>query len=155
MTAPVVPLHGLEKKPSRGAPKSVLVRAVGPTHGQFGLDDALTAPVLTLFNAGQQPIATNTRWGTATNVAALRTTAQRVGAFPLPDNSADSALLVTLPPGAYTAQTAGANNGTGVALVEIYDADATTSTPTAARLINTAVRAQVGAGANVLSPASS
>jgi len=45
----------------------------------------------------------------------------QVGAFPLPANSADSAILVTLPPGNYSAQVAGANGATGVALVEVYE----------------------------------
>ncbi len=134
-----------------GAQKTVLIRAVGPTLGVFGVGGALASPVLTLFDASQQPIASNTRWNTAANVAEIRLTAPRVGAFALPDGSADSVVLATLAPGAYTAQTAGANNTAGVALVEIYDADPTTATGTS-RLINTAVRAQVGTGANVLIP---
>jgi uncharacterized repeat protein (TIGR03806 family) len=133
------------------ASKSVLVRAVGPALQQFGVGGALASPILTLFDDKQQVIATNTRWSTATNASDVRLAAQRVGAFALSDTSADSALLVTLPPGAYTAQTAGANNTTGLALVEIYDADASVSA-TSPRLINTAIRAQVGTGANVLIP---
>jgi hypothetical protein len=39
----------------------------------------------------------------------------------LPSGSADSALLLTLPPGAYTTAVSGANGGTGVALIEIYE----------------------------------
>jgi len=134
-----------------GAPKTVLIRAVGPTLGAFGVGGVLASPVLTLFDADQRNIATNTRWSTATNVAEIRTTAPRVGAFALPDGSADSVVLATLVPGAYTAQTAGANTTTGVGLVEIYDADLTAGIGTS-RLINTAVRAQVGTGANVLIP---
>ena len=42
-------------------------------------------------------------------------------AFALPAGSADAAMVVTLPPGAYTAQVGGANNSTGIALVEIYE----------------------------------
>ncbi len=136
-------------------PKNVLVRAVGPALTQFGVGGALSAPVLTLFNDRQQVIATNTRWNSASNASDVRAAAQRVGAFSLPESSADSALLISLPPGAYTAQTAGAANGTGVALVEIYDADPAptgSAVTTAPRLINTAVRAQVGTGANVLIP---
>ena len=104
-----------------GAPRSVLVRAVGPTLGQFGVSGALEAPVLTLYDSDSRAIATNTRWTTATNVDALRGATTRVGAFALAENSADSALFVTLNPGAYTAQTAGSNETTGVALVEIYE----------------------------------
>jgi uncharacterized repeat protein (TIGR03806 family) len=132
--------------------KTVLVRAVGPTLGGFGVDGALAAPVLTLFDDRQQPIGSNTGWNTATNANDITTAAARVGAFAFPPSSADSALLVTLQPGAYTAQTSGRNNTRGVALVEVYDADAPTTSATAPRLINTAVRAQVGTGANVLIP---
>ncbi|MEY2879318.1 MAG: hypothetical protein RLZZ15_1698, partial [Verrucomicrobiota bacterium] len=134
-----------------GAPKTVLIRAVGPTLGVFGVGGALASPVLTLFDSDTRALATNTRWDTAANAAEIRTTAPRVGAFSLPAGSADSAVLATLAPGAYTAQTAGANSTTGVALVEIYDADASAA-PGTSRLINTAVRAQVGTGASVLIP---
>jgi len=133
----------------------VLVRAVGPTLAQFGVADALSAPVLTLFDADSKPIATNTRWTTATNLDALRGAAIRLGAFALPEDSADSAIFVTLSPGAYTAQTSGVNNTSGVALVEIYEDGVgfrPGSIPPGGRLVNTAVRAQVGTGANVLIP---
>ena len=55
-------------------------------------------------------------------VSAIASTAAAVGAFAWSDpTSADSALLMTLPPGAYTAEIASASGGTGVALVELYD----------------------------------
>jgi hypothetical protein len=44
-----------------------------------------------------------------------------VGAFGLAAGSTDSAMILTLPAGAYTAQVSGANNTTGIALVEIYE----------------------------------
>ena len=44
-----------------------------------------------------------------------------VGAFDLPATSKDAALIVTLPPGSYTAQISGVNNTTGLAIVEVYD----------------------------------
>jgi hypothetical protein len=43
------------------------------------------------------------------------------GAFSLSETSKDAALVVTLEPGAYTATVTGANNSTGIALVELYD----------------------------------
>ncbi|HUR60508.1 MAG TPA: PQQ-dependent sugar dehydrogenase [Opitutaceae bacterium] len=133
-----------------GAPKTVLIRAVGPKLADFGVSDAVAQPVLTLTQ-GTQTIATNTRWNTATNASAIRDAAARVGAFALPEGSADSALLATLEPGDYTAQAAASNNANGVALVEIYDADAA-GPISASRLINTSVRAQVGTGGNILIP---
>jgi uncharacterized repeat protein (TIGR03806 family) len=132
--------------------KSVLVRAVGPGLAPFGVTGALARPVLTLFDGRQQAFATNTRWSTSPDAGAIRAAAARVGAFALPEGSADSALLVTLPPGAYTAQAVGADRTSGVALVEIYDADPAPDPAVAPRLINTAVRAQVGTGAGVLIP---
>jgi hypothetical protein len=44
-----------------------------------------------------------------------------VGAFSLPANSKDAAILVTLEPGAYTAQVSGVGSTTGTALIEIYE----------------------------------
>ncbi len=107
---------------SQGAHKTVLIRAVGPRLGAtpFNVDGVLAEPVITLF-LGSQRVAANTAWNSAVNAAEIREVAGRVGAFPLPENSRDSALLVTLPAGAYTIQVAGANGTTGLALVEIYE----------------------------------
>jgi len=107
---------------SIGAPKTVLIRAVGPTlaTAPFNVAGILAEPVLTLFS-GSLSVATNTGWSRAANATEIRDTARAVGAFALAEGSRDSALLVTLPPGAYTLQIAGANDTTGVALVEIYE----------------------------------
>ncbi len=105
---------------SGGAPKTLLIRAVGPGLAPFGVNGILTQPALTLF-AGAQAVATNSAWNSAANAGAIRDTTRTVGAFTLAEGSRDSALLVTLPAGAYTIQVAGVNNTTGVALVEIYE----------------------------------
>jgi hypothetical protein len=48
--------------------------------------------------------------------------ASSVGAFAwTTPTSNDSAILITLPPGSYTAQVAGASNDSGVSLVEVYE----------------------------------
>ncbi len=143
------------------APKTVLVRAAGPALTDFGVPGALTEPGLALFR-GTERIAANTRWPTAANAPELRATAQRVGAFAFAEGSADSALLATLAPGDYTAQVTSATSATGVALLELYDADPSAqsgtgvppvSSPTPhGRLINTSVRAQVGIGGQILIP---
>jgi uncharacterized repeat protein (TIGR03806 family) len=132
-----------------GSPKSVLIRAIGPTLAAAGVSGALTNPVLTLYS-GSQTLATNTRWNTAANVAEIRAATTRVGLTPLPEGSADSALLLTLAPGGYTAQVAGANDGTGVGLIEVYSADVDPTNGN--RLIAISVRAQVGTGDGVLIP---
>jgi hypothetical protein len=53
----------------------------------------------------------------------IATAAAFAGAFPFASASKDSAMIVMLAPGAYTVQLSGANNGTGVGIVEVYDVD--------------------------------
>jgi hypothetical protein len=72
---------------------------------------------------GTTPIAINDDWEISRSGAAIAATAQRVGAFALGSGSLDASLLVTLPAGAYTAVVTGVNGATGIALVEVYDAD--------------------------------
>ena len=47
--------------------------------------------------------------------------ATRVGAFPFAAGSRDAALLLSLPPGTYSAEVSGVNNTGGVALIEVYE----------------------------------
>ena len=95
-------------------PARVLIRAVGPTLGTFGVGGTLADPRLQIFR-GTTQIAENDNW-TAADAATFST----VGAFALQPNSRDAALVITLQPGTYSAQVSGVNNTTGVALVEVY-----------------------------------
>ena len=97
--------------------KTLLIRAVGPTLGAFGLTGTLADPVLEIYRNSDK-IAENNDWG---GTAELSAASAVVGAFALPSGSRDSALKITLPAGAYSAQVRGANGSTGVALVEIYE----------------------------------
>ncbi len=97
--------------------KTVLVRAIGPTLGGFGVSGALSDPKLELF-AGAGKINENDNWGGS---AALSAAFASVAAFPLVATTRDAVLLVTLAPGGYTAQISGVNNTVGVALVEVYE----------------------------------
>ena len=101
-------------------PKQVLIRAIGPTLGQYGVPGFLADPQLDLYVAGATtPMLSNDNWG---GTAALTTAFNQVGAFALPDGaSKDAAILVTLNPGSYSAVVSGVGNTTGVALVEVYD----------------------------------
>jgi hypothetical protein len=63
-----------------------------------------------------------------------------------PTNDLESAILVTLPPGSYTAIVRGNGNGTGVGLVEIYDLDQAA----ASKLGNIATRAFVSTGNDIV-----
>ena len=105
---------------SGNAPKTVLIRGVGPTLGLFGVTGVLADPRLALFSGSTQT-ATNAGWGTASNAAQIATTAASVGAFALPANSADSVILVTLQPGTYSAQVSSVSGATGIGLVEVYE----------------------------------
>ena len=123
-----------------GGPSSetVLVRGVGPGLGSFNLSGLLAEPLLAVYDSnptnsasGPQLIAQIQGWGGpplqgASTVAARIEPAtasdmSQAGAFSLAAGSADSAMVLTLPPGAYTAEVSGADGGAGIALVEIYE----------------------------------
>jgi hypothetical protein len=99
-------------------PTKVLVRGIGPTLGVFGVPGTVVDPQLALFNSSSVKIGENNDWG---GTAELTAAFGSVGAFVLPSTSKNAALLVTLPPGNYTAQVSGVNSTTGVALVEVYE----------------------------------
>lgn len=111
-------------------PKQVLIRAAGPGLRVLGVSDALANPMLEIYS-GSTSIALNDDWGlqSADGASAgdVGGAFGRVGAFPFATGSADSAMLLTLPPGpgntpaGYTAIVRGAGNATGSALVEVYD----------------------------------
>ena len=97
--------------------RTVLIRGIGPTLARYGVSGLLANPQLQVFQ-GSTLLAQNDDWGGDTTLAAI---AAQGNAFALDANSKDAALLLTLPPGAYTAQVSGVGNTTGVALVEIYE----------------------------------
>ena len=125
-------------------PKTLLVRAVGPALAEFGVGDVLADPVLRIFS-GAAPLAENDQWGVPAgpgdpaSAAALAHAATQVRAFPLTPGSADAAVLVSLPAGAYSAVVEGARETTGSALVEVYEVGRN-----AGRIINLATRGFAG-----------
>jgi probable HAF family extracellular repeat protein len=102
------------------APRKLLIRGVGPTLAKLGVSGVLANPVLQLYQ-GSTPIFTNDDWGTGDSSTLVAPAAAQVGAFALDVGSKDAALLVTLAPGVYTAQVSGADGGTGIALIEVYE----------------------------------
>jgi hypothetical protein len=99
--------------------KQILIRAVGPGLAQLGVGGTMSDPQLTLNQSGvAAAIGANNDWGGG---AALATAFTRVGAFALPPAGRDAAILVTLAPGAYTAQVSGVSGSAGLALVEVYE----------------------------------
>jgi hypothetical protein len=102
------------------AQRTILARAVGPSLKAFGVADALARPVLTLYR-GNVVLASNDDW-TFTDAARLFAAFDRVGAFRLLGGAnPDAALMISLPPGAYTLQATGLGGATGSVLLEAYD----------------------------------
>jgi hypothetical protein len=96
--------------------KTVVIRAIGPSLGIFGVTGTVSNPRLRLFRA-QDEINANDNWGGG---AELIEAFIKTGAFQLPAGSLDAALKVALPPGEYTVEVTGVD-GTGRALVEVYE----------------------------------
>ncbi|MBP7140948.1 MAG: hypothetical protein KBA71_03495 [Opitutaceae bacterium] len=112
---------------SPGAPKTLLIRVVGPTLGDapFNVSGTMTDPMLTLHrqeaNGSSTVMLTQNDWGDASDPTAIAQAAVLAGAFSLAAGSGDAAIVVTLDPGAYTVHGASEDGvGTGVVLVEVY-----------------------------------
>jgi PKD domain len=91
----------------------VLVRAIGPTLTGLGVPGAISNPVLEVHDSNGG-VFMNEGWRSTQESEIIATTIP-------PNNDHDSAVLLTLPPGNYTAIVRGANNTTGVGLVEAYN----------------------------------
>ena len=95
--------------------QTVVIRAIGPSLANFGVAGALANPTMQLVRINDNSVvATNDDWGSAPNAS------QIMALSFAPSNPLESAILVTLGPGAYTAVVSGAGGTTGVGLVEIY-----------------------------------
>ena len=101
-------------------PRRVLLRADGPVLAGFNVPNPLPDPVITVYDSKQNVVATNAGWTTNASPSAVSAAAQKVGAFTLPSSSKDSAVLLTLQPGAYTAVITTASGNSGTALFESY-----------------------------------
>lgn len=109
-----VMIGGLIAGPASAGSGRVLVRAIGPSLTNFGVPNALQNPTLELHDGNGGLIASNTDWRDTQQLAIEAT-----GIAPTDDNEA--AILSVLSPGSYTAIVRGEDNGTGVALVEVYN----------------------------------
>lgn len=100
--------------------KTVLIRAIGPGLAAVGVASGFLAdPQLTLFDGASVAIRSNNNWG---GDAALTAAATRAGAFLIANGaSQDAMILITLPPGNYTATASGVGGAGGLALIEIYE----------------------------------
>ena len=95
------------------SPSQLLLRGIGPSLTADGVAGALSDPVLELHNNDGSLIYQNDNWRSTQEQDIINTSVA-------PTDDRESAILATLPPGAYTAIVRGANNSAGVALVEIY-----------------------------------
>lgn len=129
--------------------KNVLLRAAGPTLGNFGVSGTLADPQLVLKNSTGTTIATSpATWDQAANTADIRAASTRTGAFALTAGSRDGVLLVSLAPGNYTTTTASPSGATGTVLIEVYDADEVRDS--GSRIANLSTRGYVSTGADTL-----
>ncbi len=119
-----------------GGTKKVLIRALGPS---LPVSGALTNPVLEL-HASDGTVITNDNWKSD-----QKTEIQDTGAPPT--NDLESAIVATLPVGGHTAIVRGSANGTGVALVEVYDLEYDSAE---IKLANISTRGRVETGDNVM-----
>lgn len=115
--------------------KKVVLRGIGPSLNVPGkLDD----PVIQVFNSAGVNIAGNDDW---------KTNQQEVEDSGLaPSDDRESALVLTVDPGAYTVVMRGKNNGSGIGVVDMFDIGLAAN----ARLANVSSRGKIGTGDNVL-----
>jgi Fibronectin type III domain len=120
-------------------PKRMILRAIGPSLTGAGVIGAMANPTLELHDSTGATIATNDNWQTSAQASEISASGLA------PRNPLESAIIATLQPGSYTAIVRGVNNTTGIALVEGYELDSTTT-----RLMNISARGHVGVGNDVL-----
>ena len=123
-------------------PKQIIVRAIGPSiqSGGTPVEGRMTDPTLELYDGSGALMASNDNWKDSPERAAIEAT----GIPPTDDR--ESAIVRTLPPGAYTAIVRGKDDSTGIALVEVYDRGLTANSV----LANISSRSFVEANDNVL-----
>jgi hypothetical protein len=121
-------------------PKTIALRALGPSLTSFGLSHVLRDPVLSVYNASRTLIATNDNWQSDPGHSEIEANGLA------PDNLLDSATLQTLAPGAYTVIVRGKDSTPGTSLVELYDLSPLSDST----LKNMSTRGSVGTADNVL-----
>ena len=96
-------------------PQNILVRGIGPSLSSAGVSNPLQDPFIELHDGNGALVTSNDDWGSSSNAGALTTSGLA------PTNPKESAILMTLAPGAYTVVLSGMNGGTGVGNVEAYN----------------------------------
>ena len=98
-------------------PVQVLVRAQGASLANYGVTGALADTTLQIYS-GSTLLMSNDDWKVPAAGGATQAAIQATGLAPLMDS--ESAILITLPPGAYTTFVQGKNGATGIAIVEAF-----------------------------------
>lgn len=98
-----------------GTNTSVVLRGIGPSLDQFGLNNVLVDPTLELRDSNGKLLITNDNWEDD-SISAAQLTARGLA----PAQSVEAAIFATLPPGAFTAIVAGKDGETGLGLIEVY-----------------------------------
>ncbi|MFZ1219318.1 MAG: delta-60 repeat domain-containing protein, partial [Chthoniobacterales bacterium] len=111
-----VMIAGLIVTSGNGTGTKVLVRALGPTLGDFGVPNALANPTLDLVNSSGTVIRSNNDWKDDSQQRALIEAAGMA-----PTHDVEATLVETVAPGQYTAVVRGSGRTTGVGLVEAYN----------------------------------
>jgi len=127
-------------------PKKVLLRAIGPSIASGGnpVPGRMADPTLELHASDGSLITSNDNWKIDDKTGQSQQAAiEATGLAPTDDR--ESAILRVLPPGVYTGVLTGKNNSTGIALVEVYDLDASKSI-----LANISSRGLVDTGDSVM-----
>jgi arylsulfate sulfotransferase len=121
-------------------PKSVVLRALGPSLSSFGVSDVLTDPILSVYNSSHNLVASNDNWQSDPNHFIVEANGLA------PANLLESATVQTLAPGAYSVIVAGHDTTAGIGLVELYDLSPLSDST----LENISTRGSVDTGDNVL-----
>jgi len=115
--------------------KRVVLRALGPSVGQDGVNGVLADPVISLYDSGGVLMESNdNRLDLGGVINPL-----------LPSNPSESYLTAILPPASYTAIVEGVDGTSGVALVEIYDLE-----PGVSRIANISARGHIASANDVM-----
>lgn len=128
-------------------PKEVLIRGIGPSLANDGIEDPLLQPRLELYNSANELIYSNDAWGDNPDPDAILSASQVVGAGQRSLDANDTAMLVELEQGLYTAIVRGQDDTTGVALLEAFEVEQNLT-----RMLNISARALVGTGTEVVIP---
>ena len=121
-------------------PKSMVLRALGPSLSDYGVSNVLTDPVLRVYDSSGTLVAINDDWQSDVSQSIVEANGLA------PANPSEAAIARTLAPGAYTVIVTGNSATAGIGLVEVYDIAPLTTT----KFVNMSTRGSAGTGDDVL-----